>query len=147
MLPADVIGQVAVYKSPQADFEEGGIGGTIDVTTRNPLDLESMHDLRARRRAPTRTSRTNTIRRPPACSAGRTPTSTLGVLVAGIYQKRNIRRDGVEVLGYFDARSGAASAVLVPGLIGSALFQQERVRKGGNFARAVRGRPTTSTST
>ena len=42
MLPAEVIGQVAVYKSPQADFEEGGIGGTIDVGTRNPLDLKPM---------------------------------------------------------------------------------------------------------
>ena len=42
MLPADVIGQVKVFKSPQADFEEGGIGGTIDVVTRKPLDLESM---------------------------------------------------------------------------------------------------------
>ncbi len=26
---------------------------------------------------------------------------TLGVLVAAIYQKRHLRRDGVEVLGYF----------------------------------------------
>ena len=41
MLPSDLIGQVTVYKSPQADLEEGGIGGTIDVTTRNPLDIEA----------------------------------------------------------------------------------------------------------
>src|SRR5687767_10630332 len=42
MLPADVIGQVKVFKSPQADFEEGGIGGTINVGTRNPLDMKPM---------------------------------------------------------------------------------------------------------
>ena len=42
MLPSEVIGQVEVYKSPQADFEEGGIGGTINVGTRNPLDMDSM---------------------------------------------------------------------------------------------------------
>src|SRR3954447_21947021 len=42
MLPADVIGQVKVSKSPQADFEEGGIGGTIDVVTRKPLEMDSM---------------------------------------------------------------------------------------------------------
>ena len=41
MLPADILGQVKVYKTPQADLEEGGIGGTVDVITRNPLDLES----------------------------------------------------------------------------------------------------------
>src|SRR5687767_4670920 len=42
MLPAEVIGQVEVFKSPQADFEEGGIGGTINVGTRNPLDMKPM---------------------------------------------------------------------------------------------------------
>ena len=41
MLPSDVIGQVKVYKSPQANLEEGGIGGTVDVITRNPFDLDS----------------------------------------------------------------------------------------------------------
>ena len=39
MLPADIIGQTIVYKTSQADLEEGGIGGTVDVSTRNPLDL------------------------------------------------------------------------------------------------------------
>src|SRR4030095_3761312 len=42
MLPADVIGQLKVTKSPSADLEEGGIGGTIDVITRKPLEMESM---------------------------------------------------------------------------------------------------------
>ena len=42
MFPADIIGQAAVYKTSQADLEEGGIGGTIDVKTRNPLDLDEL---------------------------------------------------------------------------------------------------------
>src|SRR6267154_2321153 len=40
MLPADLIGKVRVLKSAQADVEEGGIGGTVDVETRKPLDLQ-----------------------------------------------------------------------------------------------------------
>ena len=40
MLPSEIVGQLEVYKSPQADIEEGGIGGTINVNTRNPLDLD-----------------------------------------------------------------------------------------------------------
>src|SRR6202047_4514020 len=40
MLPADLIGKVKVLKSAEADVEEGGIGGTVDVETRNPLDLQ-----------------------------------------------------------------------------------------------------------
>ena len=41
MLPADLIAQAVVYKTSQADLEEGGIGGTVNVITRNPLDLPS----------------------------------------------------------------------------------------------------------
>jgi iron complex outermembrane receptor protein len=41
MLPADLISQTVVYKTSQADLEEGGIGGTVNVVTRNPLDLPS----------------------------------------------------------------------------------------------------------
>ena len=40
MLPADLIGKVKVLKSAEADVEEGGIGGTVDVETRKPLDLD-----------------------------------------------------------------------------------------------------------
>src|SRR3546814_1766634 len=39
-LPAEIVGRIEVYKSPQADVEEGGVGGTINVHTRNPLDLD-----------------------------------------------------------------------------------------------------------
>lgn len=36
--PSELINQVAVYKSSQADIIEGGIGGTIAMQTANPLD-------------------------------------------------------------------------------------------------------------
>jgi iron complex outermembrane recepter protein len=57
-------------------------------------------------------------------------------LVSGIYQERHIRRDGFEVLGYAkvsDTLAGSTDPNLVPTLINSALFQQDRIRKGGNF--------------
>ena len=37
-IPSDQLGGVAVIKSPNAALTEGGIGGTIDLKTRNPLD-------------------------------------------------------------------------------------------------------------
>src|SRR5688572_13830194 len=40
LLPSELIGLLTVYKSPTADLDEGGIGGTIDVRTRKPLDLK-----------------------------------------------------------------------------------------------------------
>lgn len=130
MLPADVIGQVAVYKTPQADFEEGGIGGTVNVVTRNPLDMDSFMALGSIQNAFTDLSDKSDPQGTGLVS-WKNSDETFGVLAAAIYQKRRIRRDGVEVLGYFDNDPGAGE-VLVPSLIGSALFQQERVRAGGN---------------
>lgn len=131
MLPAEVIGQVAVYKSPQADFEEGGIGGTIDVGTRNPLDLKPMATYLSAQGAYTETS----DEFDPQVSglfSWRDDDGTLGFLISGLYQERNIRRDGVEVLGYEDLDTGPGK-LLFPALIGSALFEQERIRSGGNI--------------
>ena len=39
-VPSDLIGGVDVYKSPNATLLEGGLGGIIDLKTRNPLDLK-----------------------------------------------------------------------------------------------------------
>jgi iron complex outermembrane recepter protein len=129
MLPSEIIGQTKVFKSPTADLEEGGIGGTIDIITRKPLDLPAMHIVGSVQGAYTE----NSEKFDPQLSglfSWKNPDATLGVMVAGIYLERRIRRDGVEVLGYTDGPGG----VDVPGLIGSALFEQKRVRKGGNFA-------------
>ncbi|MFD1215382.1 MULTISPECIES: TonB-dependent receptor [Microbulbifer] len=41
LLPAELIGGIEVYKSSRADLNEGGIGGTVIVNTRKPLDLEA----------------------------------------------------------------------------------------------------------
>jgi iron complex outermembrane recepter protein len=132
MLPSDLIGKVNVYKSPQADLEEGGIGGLIDVTSRNPLDMKT-NSLFASIQMAHSTLADKTDPNGSALYTWKNPEETFGVLVAGIYQKRNLRRDGVEVLGYFDADPGAAD-LQVPALIGSALFTQERIRKGGNLS-------------
>ena len=39
LLPSELVGGMEVYKSSQADLTEGGIGGTVIVKTRKPLDL------------------------------------------------------------------------------------------------------------
>lgn len=37
-IPAEFIGRVEVAKSPTADMVEGGVGGTVSITTRRPFD-------------------------------------------------------------------------------------------------------------
>ncbi|MGS0681789.1 TonB-dependent receptor [Shewanella sp. 125m-7] len=41
LLPPEMIGEIEVYKSSQADLIEGGIGGTVIVNTRKPFDLDA----------------------------------------------------------------------------------------------------------
>lgn len=43
--PSELIHQVSVYKSSQADIIEGGIGGTIAMRTANPLENSKQHEL------------------------------------------------------------------------------------------------------
>ena len=130
-LPAEIVGQLDVYKSGQADVEEGGIGGTINVHTRHPLDLPRW-SLNASIQG-VYTERSDKF--DPQASglvSWKNEAETFGVLLGGVYQKRRIRRDGVEVLGYQTATSTGGQTAQVASLIGSALFQQERERYGGN---------------
>ncbi|MGS0691684.1 TonB-dependent receptor [Shewanella sp. 30m-9] len=41
LLPPEIIGEIEAYKSSQADITEGGIGGTVIINTRKPLDLDT----------------------------------------------------------------------------------------------------------
>lgn len=41
LLPPEMVGSIEVYKSSQADIAEGGIGGTVIINTRKPLDLDA----------------------------------------------------------------------------------------------------------
>lgn len=135
LLPADLIGKVEVMKTAAADVEEGGVGGTINIQTRRPLDLQPFTAYAQAEAAHTELSdKTNPYA--TALVSWKDAENKFGFLLAGIYQERQIRRDGFEVLGW-NTLSGITGTgndqTLIPTLINSALFQQDRIRKGGNF--------------
>lgn len=41
--PAELLSQVAVYKTPKASLIEGGVAGTVEMKTSNPLDMTEDH--------------------------------------------------------------------------------------------------------
>jgi len=135
MLPADLIGKVEVQKTAQADVQEGGIGGTVNVETRKPLDLQpvtayaSLEGSRNDRAAKTNPYATGLV-------SFKDQDNRFGFLLAAVYQDYNIRRDGFEVLGY--APISGTNPTLIPTLINSALFEQDRIRKGANFDVQIR---------
>jgi iron complex outermembrane receptor protein len=134
MLPTEVIGSTEVMKGSQADIEEGGIGGTVNIKTRNPLDLPGGF-LTASVTGSYSDLADSTDPQVGALWSWKNDASTVGVMLAGIYQERNLRRDGIEFLGYSDRAitDQGGDVVAVPDLVGSALFEQDRVRTGFNF--------------
>jgi iron complex outermembrane receptor protein len=146
-LPAEIVGQLEVYKSPQADIEEGGVGATINVHTRNPLELDPL-TISASAQAVYSDRSGKWDPQVSGLVSYKNSNETFGVVLGAVYQKRRIRRDGVEVLGYFSQADNPATPVnedvsggaLMPSLIGSALFEQERERWGGNLG--VQFRPS-----
>jgi iron complex outermembrane receptor protein len=135
LLPSEIVGKLEVYKSSEADLPEGGIGGTINLHSRMPLDLPSgtvsftaqanYNDL-ARKWQP----------QASGLFSWKNSDHTFGILAAGFYQKRDFRRDGQEFLGYSSYANfgGSGQTAIAPNLIGEAYFRQKRVRKGGTLA-------------
>ncbi len=122
-------------RAPQADFEEGGIGGTINVITRNPLDLESMAFYGLGAGGLHRPRRRVRRRRRTCCSAGRTTRRTSASCSPA--PTRSARSAATASKCSATSRStptGRARRTCSPRrCIGSALFQQDRERTGGNI--------------
>lgn len=45
--PSELISQAAVYKSPKASLIEGGVAGTVELKTANPLEAKNEHNFTA----------------------------------------------------------------------------------------------------
>lgn len=139
LLPSEIVSEVQVQKTSQADLIEGGIAGSVDIITRKPLDFHQSSTIEASAGAvyadlPGKTS-------PQFSALGNwvNDDHNFGVLVQGFSETRDLRRDGQEILNYGQIAPGSAIAlkdpnltnVWYPGLIDSALFEQTRQRNGG----------------
>jgi iron complex outermembrane receptor protein len=141
LLPTEMVKQVIVQKSYEAKLVEGGLTGSINIITHNPLHFDN---------GLTFNGNVGMVyadlpgKSDPQLSAlvnWKNDSSTFGIMVQAFGHKRHLRRDGQEILGYnVMAETDAAAVaypdlagVLYPSLIGSALFEQERKRTGGQI--------------
>ncbi len=139
LLPSELVSSVVVHKSSQASLVEGGVAGSIDIVTRKPLDFKNPLTLQGSAGVVSANLPSKTDGQYSALFNWKNDTGNFGVLVQGFWESRHLRRDGVELLGYeqFAAGSAVATAhpdlagVYYPALIGAALFEQKRERKGG----------------
>ncbi len=139
LLPSELVSQVIVRKSATADLVEGGVAGAVDIITRKPLEFSKPVTIEASAGAVYADLPGKTDPQVNALANWKNDAKTLGVLVQGFSETRHLRRDGQEILGYGTIDPGSALAtarpdlanVAYPTLIGSALFEQKRERKGG----------------
>ncbi len=90
LLPSNMIGSVDVFKSPEARLDEGGVGGTIILHTRRPLDLKSLSGFVSVEG--TYADVTDKVQ--PQIGgqlSWKNPDETLGFLVGATYQERTVR--------------------------------------------------------
>jgi iron complex outermembrane receptor protein len=139
LLPSELVSKVVVKKSSEASLVEGGVAGSIDIITRKPLDFRQPFTFQASAGAVYADLPSKTDPQLSALANFHNEESNFGVLLQGFYEKRHLRRDGVELLGYDTIASGSAVALAHPDLSGvqyprdegSVFFEQERKRTGG----------------
>ena len=162
LMPSSVLNSALVYKTSQANIVDGGLAGTINVTTRKPLDeakafggVISLGGVYAD--LPRKTS--------PQLNASfnwRTDDKTFGIIGQVFAEKRYIRRDSVSrfayaggsgwdvintatMLGVTDAslagtgyKAADLNGVRLPGSMSSEFVEGVRDRKGGMLALQAR---------
>ena len=139
LLPSELVSQVVVHKSSEASLVEGGVVGSVNIITRKPLDFKKAFTFEASLGAVHATLPDKTDPQFSGLVNWRNEDRTIGVMLQAFSEKRHLRRDGVEILGYNQIAAGSAVATSNPDLagvwyprsIGAALFEQERKREGG----------------
>ena len=100
LMPSSVLNQAIVYKTSQANIADGGLAGTINVTTRKPLSQKekfsgSVSVGAAYAQLPDKIT--------PDLNANvnwQNDAGTMGIIVQGFKEKRFSRRDSVSRLAY-----------------------------------------------
>jgi len=139
LLPSELVWQVIVKKAQTASLVEGGVVGSVDIITRKPLQFSKPLTVEASLGAVYADLPGTTDPQMSGLFNWKNEAGTLGVMVQAFSEKRHLRRDGQELLGYEQIAAGSSIAlsnpdlagVWYPKLIGSALFEQERQRTGG----------------
>jgi iron complex outermembrane receptor protein len=142
LLSPDVINQAEVFRTWEPKLLEGSIGGTVNVTTRNPLDLDptvvagtvsgAYND---------RSDKTEASEN--AMFSWHNADKTFGFLVGGENNREYLRRDGVEALseqtnnnlGVGGPVTGQPAGPWVTDeVVNTAIFEQLRQHQGGNIS-------------
>jgi iron complex outermembrane receptor protein len=129
MLSSEMISDIEVYKSSQADMDEGALGGTVVMNTYKPFDLKrNTFNINLNRHYDENSKEGDLSG--SFLYSWKNEEDTLGFLISSSIQNRKVHREGTEVFGYIDSME---DNTLLPNAMGAALFQQDRERIGNNI--------------
>lgn len=95
LLPSQLIGGMEVYKSSQADLNEGGAGGTVIIKTRKPLDMPA-NSVYVGVKAKTGTVADDVTPEVSGLYSWKNDEESFGILVAGAFEEGDYVRRGTE---------------------------------------------------
>jgi iron complex outermembrane receptor protein len=125
MLPSVIISELEVYKSPSASIEEGSLGGTVILKTRQPLKLDANSGaVSVEAQYSEKSGETDPL--VSGMYSWKNDDETLGFLISAVKQDRSVERTGFEVLGWIEDDN---DKYIVPRNIGVPLFIQDRERE------------------
>lgn len=138
ILASELVSSLEVYKSSEADIDEGSIGGTVIVRTRKPMDLDSLTVHFSAENVYSELPDKNDPQLSGLIS-WKNDADTFGVLASVNSQKRHVRRDGLEgfadntLYDVEDQNGVVTNDVYAVWGGGSAIFQQENERMTTNL--------------
>ena len=127
LLPSTIVSSLEVYKSPQADIQEGSLGGTVMLRTRRPLEMDANSGVVQVQGMYSETSE-EWDPNVSALYSWKNDAETLGFNASLTKQDRTLLREGQEILGFQQQDFGAGNQ-WTPRAIGDAYFEQERERE------------------
>ncbi len=140
ILASELVAGLEVYKSSQADIDEGALGGTVILRTRKPMELDH-NTIQFSTEMQYNDISKNTDPSFSGLYNWKNDDETFGVLASLSFQKRSVLRETNEDFGWFgptiaridpliEAPQGASEKGALPWGMGSALFEQDRERVG-----------------
>jgi len=140
LLPSELVNSVEVNKSSNAELQEGGTTGNVNIITRKPFQFDKSFTAEASLGSVYSDQADSWDPQISGLLNYKNENETFGVLLQVFKQERSLRRDAQEIPGGFftiaatdpaAVANPALAGVQAPGLIGATLFEQKRDRTGG----------------
>lgn len=139
LLPSELVGRIEVHKTSEASLVEGGVAGSVNIVTRKPLEFKNALTAEAALGMVYADLPRKTDPQISGLINWKNEHNTMGLMVQAFSEKRSLRRDGQEALGWEQISASSPMAktnpdlagAYYPTLLGAALFEQVRDRKGG----------------